>query len=70
MVAQQTLLSLQPTWLNLNMNPSTGRGGTSYGDSGGPHFLGGMQSNLIVADGHRRLHAPTRSRSPFEPSTR
>lgn len=49
MVAQQTLLSLQPTWLLLNMNPSTGSGGTCYGDSGGPHFLGGMRSNLIVS---------------------
>ena len=49
MVAQQTLLSLQPTWLLLNMNPSTGSGGTCYGDSGGPHFLGGMTSNLIVS---------------------
>jgi len=49
MVAQQTLLSLQPTWLNLNMNPSTGSGGTCYGDSGGPHFLGGMTSNLLVS---------------------
>ena len=49
LVAQQTLLSLQPTWLNLNMNPSTGSGGTCYGDSGGPHFLGGMTSNLLVS---------------------
>jgi secreted trypsin-like serine protease len=49
MVAQQTLLSLQPAWLLLNMNPSTGSGGTCYGDSGGPHFLGGMTSNLIVS---------------------
>jgi secreted trypsin-like serine protease len=49
LVAQQTLLSLQPTWLTLNMNPSTGSGGTCYGDSGGPHFLGGMTSNLIVS---------------------
>jgi hypothetical protein len=48
-VAQHTLLSLQPTWLLLNMNPSTGSGGTCYGDSGGPHFLGGMTSNLIVS---------------------
>ncbi len=39
LVAQQTLLSLQPAWLTLNMNPSTGSGGTCYGDSGGPHFL-------------------------------
>jgi hypothetical protein len=49
MVAQQTLLSLQPSWLLLNMNPSTGSGGTCYGDSGGPHFLGGMTSKLIVS---------------------
>lgn len=49
LVAQQSLLSLKPTWLNLNMNPSTGSGGTCYGDSGGPHFLGGMTSNLIVS---------------------
>jgi secreted trypsin-like serine protease len=49
LVAEQTLLSLEPFWLNLNMNPSTGSGGTCYGDSGGPHFLGGMTSNLIVS---------------------
>jgi secreted trypsin-like serine protease len=48
-VAQQTVLSLQPTWLTLNMNPSTGSGGACYGDSGGPHFLGGMTSNLMVS---------------------
>ncbi len=48
-VAQQTFLSLQKTWLTLNMNPSTGNGGACYGDSGGPHFLGGMTSNLIVS---------------------
>jgi secreted trypsin-like serine protease len=49
LVAQQTFLSLQPAWLNLNMNPSTGSGGTCFGDSGGPHFLGGMTSNLLVS---------------------
>jgi hypothetical protein len=47
MVVQQGFLSLQPTWLTLNMNPSTGSGGTCYGDSGGPHFLG--NTNLIVS---------------------
>ena len=31
------------------MNPSTGNGGTCYGDSGGPHFLGGVNSNLVVS---------------------
>jgi hypothetical protein len=49
LVAQQTLLALLPTWLQLNMNPSTGSGGTCFGDSGGPHFLGGMTSNLVVS---------------------
>ncbi|MGH3030457.1 MAG: hypothetical protein ACRDNE_06770 [Gaiellaceae bacterium] len=31
------------------MQPSTGDGGTCYGDSGGPLFLGGKTSNLIVS---------------------
>ena len=39
--------SLTPYWLKLNMNPSTGSGGTCYGDSGGPHFLG--TSKLLVS---------------------
>jgi secreted trypsin-like serine protease len=47
--ALQSFLSLQPAWPTLNMNPSTGSGGTCYGDSGGPHFLGGVSSNLIVS---------------------
>ena len=47
--ALQTFSSLQPAWLTLSMNPSTGDGGTCYGDSGGPHFLGGATSNLLVA---------------------
>jgi secreted trypsin-like serine protease len=47
--ANQSFLSLQKAWLTLNMNPSTGSGGTCYGDSGGPHFLGGVSSKLIVS---------------------
>jgi secreted trypsin-like serine protease len=31
------------------MNEATGNAGTCYGDSGGPHFLGGATSNLIVS---------------------
>ena len=31
------------------MNPSTGSGGGCYGDSGGPHLLGGATSNLLVS---------------------
>ncbi len=47
--ATQFFLSLQREWLNLSENPSTGSGGTCFGDSGGPHFLGGVESNLEVA---------------------
>ena len=47
--ALQTALSLQKTWFTLSMQPSTGDGGTCYGDSGGPHFLGGETSHLLVS---------------------
>ena len=43
----QGFRSLTGSWLNLSMNPSVGSGGTCYGDSGGPHFVG--DSNLIAA---------------------
>lgn len=47
--ATQTALNIEKAWLLLSMNPSTGDGGTCYGDSGGPHFLGGVDSNLLVS---------------------
>jgi len=47
--ADQTLLSLQKTVLGLSMQPSTGDGGTCYGDSGGPHFLGDMVVSITVS---------------------
>jgi len=47
--ATQSFLSLEPAWLNLSMNPSTGSGGGCYGDSGGPHFLSGSDSTLEVS---------------------
>jgi secreted trypsin-like serine protease len=39
-VATGTLNSTNPAWLRISMNASTGNGGTCYGDSGGPNFLG------------------------------
>ena len=45
--ADQGFMSITRAWLNLSMNPSTGNGGTCYGDSGGPHFVG--TSNLVVS---------------------
>lgn len=44
---EQSFLALEPYWLNLSMNPSTGSGGTCYGDSGGPHFIG--NTNVVAA---------------------
>jgi V8-like Glu-specific endopeptidase len=38
--ATGTLNSINKTLLRISMNPSTGNGGTCYGDSGGPNFLG------------------------------
>ena len=45
--AEQTFLALKPYWLQISMNPSIGSGGTCYGDSGGPHFLG--DGNMVVS---------------------
>jgi V8-like Glu-specific endopeptidase len=49
-VSTGTLNSLTPTWLRISQNPATGNGGTCYGDSGGPNFLGaGAGETNIVA---------------------
>ena len=47
----QSFNSLTKVWLKLDMNPSHGDGGTCYGDSGGPHFLGAgaNETNLLVS---------------------
>jgi len=38
------------SWLKISQNASTGNGGTCYGDSGGPNFLGaGSGETRIVA---------------------
>jgi hypothetical protein len=47
--ALQSFLSLDSSWLSMSMNSATGDGGTCFGDSGGPHFLGGVSSNLQVS---------------------
>ncbi|HEU4448532.1 MAG TPA: trypsin-like serine protease, partial [Gaiellaceae bacterium] len=45
--AEQSFNALNKQWLRLSMNPSTGSGGTCYGDSGGPHFIG--SSNVVAS---------------------
>jgi hypothetical protein len=47
MVATGTLNAINPAWLRISMNPATGTGGTCYGDSGGPNFLG--TTNIVAA---------------------
>lgn len=42
--------SLTDAYLKLSQNTATGNGGTCYGDSGGPNFLGGVTSDLLVAN--------------------
>lgn len=44
---EQSYNALTQSWLKLSMNPATGDGGTCYGDSGGPHFLG--ESSMVVS---------------------
>jgi secreted trypsin-like serine protease len=44
------LNAVNPAWLRISMNPALGDGGTCYGDSGGPNFLGaGSTETNIVA---------------------
>jgi len=45
-----TLNSVTKSYLRISQNPATGNGGTCYGDSGGPNFLGaGAAETAIVA---------------------
>jgi secreted trypsin-like serine protease len=47
MVATGTLNATNKSWLRISMNPATGNGGTCYGDSGGPNFLG--NTDIVAA---------------------
>ena len=49
--AVSTLNAVNPTWLRLSQNPATGNGGTCYGDSGGPSFLGAGRDETDVIAG-------------------
>jgi V8-like Glu-specific endopeptidase len=49
-VATGSVNALTKSWIRASMNPSTGDGGTCYGDSGGPNFLGAgpTETNIIA----------------------
>jgi Trypsin len=46
-----TLFAINNAWLRISMNPVLGDGGTCYGDSGGPNFLGAgaTETNIVAA---------------------
>jgi hypothetical protein len=46
-----TLFAINKAWLRISMNPALGDGGTCYGDSGGPNFLGagGTETDIVAA---------------------
>ncbi|MDX6409490.1 MAG: hypothetical protein QOE13_2561 [Gaiellaceae bacterium] len=49
-VSSGGLFTVTNAWLKISMNPALGDGGTCYGDSGGPNFLGaGSTETNIVA---------------------
>ncbi|MGH2808241.1 MAG: S1 family peptidase [Actinomycetota bacterium] len=50
-MAVGTLNSINSAWLRISMNPAKGDGGTCYGDSGGPNFLGAgaTETNVVAA---------------------
>ena len=50
-VASGTLNSVTPSFLRISQNASHGDGGTCYGDSGGPNFLGAgsSETNIVAA---------------------
>jgi secreted trypsin-like serine protease len=49
--AVSEFLSLQGSWLTLSQNDSTSDGGTCFGDSGGPNFLGAeaQETNIVAS---------------------
>lgn len=49
-VATGSVSAMNNAWIRASMNPATGDGGTCYGDSGGPNFLGaGVSETNIIA---------------------
>jgi secreted trypsin-like serine protease len=64
MYSVSTFSALNKGFLRLSQNPSTGDGGTCYGDSGGPNFLGaGPSETNIIASITITGDVPCRSRN-------
>jgi len=50
-VATGSVNAMNGSWIRASMNPATGDGGTCYGDSGGPNFLGAGDSETNIVAG-------------------
>ena len=59
-MARQHINSVTKAWVTFSMNRATGNGGTCYGDSGGPHFLGDVVVAVTVT-GDRQCKATDKS---------
>jgi Trypsin len=51
LATSERLFAINKAWLRISMNPALGDGGTCYGDSGGPNFLGagGTETSIVAA---------------------
>lgn len=56
MVSVGTLNATNPAWLRISQNAAKDDGGTCYGDSGGPNFLG--TSSVVAGRDHTREAGP------------
>ena len=61
MYSLSTFAALNKTFLRLSQNPSTGDGGTCYGDSGGPELPGRLAGHRVHHD-NRRHPVPSHER--------
>jgi hypothetical protein len=56
--AISTFNAVGPNYLRLSRNPATGNGGTCYGDSSGPKFLGAGPSETDISPTSRSRAMP------------
>ncbi len=74
-VSVGTLDAVNKDWLHISQNPATDDGGTCYGDSGGPNFIGGFggETNIVAAitvTGDAYCHATNTTYRMDSPSAR
>lgn len=61
MFVEQHVLSLTNAWVTFNQIPTTGGGGTCFGDSAGPHFNAAGRIVAITSRGDSVCRATDKS---------